>query len=138
MQLLLQVQLSLLAVEEQYFLFSCRVVLESDSLDVQVLPADQSLHGPHFQRFQSIHNSKAILPCILTDFVEVFPDEFLFLNELYVGECIGGELDGLVESVLTAVAHIHELDVLGREAGVEHVRLGQLSLEVGASRKNKT
>ena len=41
--------LLLLRIEEEDLFLARRVVLERDPLDVQVLPADQSLHRTHLQ-----------------------------------------------------------------------------------------
>lgn len=40
-------------------------------------------------------------------------NKLLLLDELYVGERVSGELDGLIEAGLVAVAHVHDLDHLG-------------------------
>jgi hypothetical protein len=47
----------------------------------------------------------------LRDFVEVFSDEFLLLDELDVGQTFGGEFNRLVEAVLTPIRHVDELEV---------------------------
>ena len=48
----------------------------------------------------------------LTNLVEVSSYELLLLDELDVGEGLGRELNGLVESVLAAVRDVHQLDNL--------------------------
>lgn len=60
-------------------------------------------------------------------------DALLLLDELDVAERLGGELDGLVEAVLAAVADVDDLDDLCDEALVEQVALVELGLEVGAT-----
>jgi hypothetical protein len=57
----------------------------------------------------------------------------LLLNKLDVAQTLGGELDGLVEAVLTSVRHVDDLDDFRHQASIEHVGLVELGLEVGGS-----
>jgi len=52
--------------------------------DVQVLPDDKSLDSAQLQGLECIVDTEAVFARVLTDFVKVSLDEFLFLNELDV------------------------------------------------------
>ena len=65
-------------------LTSCSIPQDVAS-DIEVLPDNQSLNGSQFKSFESVLNSEAVPACVLTDFIEILLDEFLFLDKLDVG-----------------------------------------------------
>jgi hypothetical protein len=106
--------------------------------DIQVLPHDQGLDGTEFKRFQRIVNTKAVLVRVLADFIEVLLDKPLLLYKLDVRQCVCRKFDGLhinisnlipanprsfepylVETILTTVAHIHNLNHLRTQTGIK-------------------
>lgn len=131
-------------------------VTEAVACDVEVLPDDEGLDGSKLESAERVLDSEAVLARVLCHLVEVLLDEpegreqqseslpsegngksvLLLLDKLDVAERLGGEFDGLVETVLASVAHVNDLDDLGDETHVEHVALVELRLEVGASGEN--
>lgn len=75
---------------------------------------------------------------ILTDFLEVFANKLLLLDELDVAKGLGSQLDGLVETVLATVRYIHDLDDLGSKTLIKQVGRVQIGLEVGGTSENDT
>jgi hypothetical protein len=65
-------------------------------------------------------------------------NQLLLLNELDVGERVGSEFDSLVETVLSSVRDIDNLDDLGEESRVEQVTSAQISLELGTTGKDES
>lgn len=65
-------------------------------------------------------------------------DQLLLLDELDVRQTVGGELDGLVETVLSSVRDVDDRDDLGDETTIKHVTEVELGLEVGRSGKDDT
>ena len=61
-------------------------VTEDVTRDIKVLPYDQSLDGSEFERLERVFDTKTILASILADFIKVFLNQPLFLNELDVRE----------------------------------------------------
>lgn len=126
--------LLLVGVEDD---FATRGGLESPAGHFQILEDDQSLGGTSVQSFKSILNTVADLARVQGNFVEVGVDELLLLDELDVTESLGGKFDGLVETVLTAVRNINNLDDLGGQTTVEKIGLVQVVLEIGGTSKNQ-
>merc|ERR1719369_2496829 len=120
-------------VQKQNLLLARGVILQSDSLNIQVFPANKSLHCTHLQGLEGVIHSEAVLSGVLRDFVKIAADQLLLLDELDVVQALGGQLDSLVESILPSVANIHRLDDLGLQPLVEHVGLAQLSFEICGS-----
>ena len=118
----------------QNFLFSCAVVLEDEPLDVEVLPADERLDGAHLQGPESVLHTEAVAPGVLADLVKVPVDQLLLLDELDIGQRLGRQLDGLVEAVLAAVAHVNKLDDFGlQKANQQWLRKCSLFCQFGFS-----
>lgn len=74
----------------------------------------------------------------MTDFLEIFANEFLLLNELDVAQGLGSKFDGLVKPVLSSVGNVNNLDDLGLQTLIEHVGLVQVVLEVGRTSQDQT
>ena len=67
-------------------LVAARMIFQHISLNVKVLPTDQSLHSSHLQSSEGILHTETEFPRILTDLVKVLPNEPLLLDKLDVGE----------------------------------------------------
>lgn len=86
------------------------VVHQRIACAVQALKDNQRLHRTHFQSHERVLDAENIAPGVLGNLFEKLGDEPLFLNKLDIGENLGAQLDGLVESVLTAVADIDDVE----------------------------
>ncbi len=113
-------------------------VLEGHSLDVEVLVDNDNLAGTEVQGLEGFVVAVAELSGVHGDFVKVLCQELLLLDKLDVGEGLGGELDGLVEAVLSSVRDIDGLDDLGVQTVVKEIGAVKLSLEVGGTSQNQT
>jgi len=70
-------------------------VLQDVSHGLEVLPNDQGLNGSHVESLEGILDSEDELSSVESDLIEELLDELLLLDELDVGERVGGEIDGL-------------------------------------------
>ena len=113
-------------------------VLEGPAGDLKVLEHDERLHGTQFEGLEGIVDTEAHAAGVLANVVEVLADKLLLLDKLDVTERLGRELDGLVETVLATVRHVHHLDDLGRKTVIEHIRGVEVVLEVGRTSENET
>mmetsp|Transcript_20223 Transcript_20223/g.42703 ORF Transcript_20223/g.42703 Transcript_20223/m.42703 type:complete len:258 (+) Transcript_20223:481-1254(+) len=100
-------------------------------LNVEVVPDYQVFHGTHFESPEGVVNHETVLPRVLGNLVKIFLEEFLFLHQFDVGEGICGELNGLVESVLSAIAYVDHLDDNFRETLIKKIGSHELTLKVG-------
>ncbi|KAH4126672.1 hypothetical protein HBH47_045340 [Parastagonospora nodorum] len=112
--------------------------LQNPAGDLQILKDNQGLGSTSLQSLQSVVDTVADLARVLGDVVKVLVDELLLLDELDVAERLPSQLDGLVETVLASVGHIHNLDDLGLQTVVEEVGLVQVVLEIGGTGQNDT
>jgi len=112
--------------------------LEGPAGDFQVLENDQSLGGTGIKSTESVFNTVANLARVQGNLVEVSVDELLLLDELDVAESLGRKFNGLVETVLTTVGNIDNLDDLCGQTLVEEIGLVQVVLEIGGTSKNET
>ena len=113
-------------------------VPEDPAGDLEVLKDDESLDSTELKGLEGVINTVADLAGILANFLEVLSNELLLLDELDVAEGLGRQLDGLVETVLTTVRNIHDLNNLGRQTVVEQVGGVKVVLEIGGTSKDKT
>jgi hypothetical protein len=72
------------------------------------------------------------------DFFEELGENLLFLDEFDVGQAFLGEFDSLVETILTTIRNIDNLDNLGLQSLIEHFGLVEFSLEIGTTGQNET
>lgn len=98
----------------------------------------RTLGSTKLQSLQGILNTVANTAGILGNLIEVALDELLLLDELDIAKGLGGQFNGLVETVLTAVRHVNNLDDLSLETLIEQLGLRQLSLEIGRTSQDKT
>jgi hypothetical protein len=49
--------------------------------------------------------AKAVLACVLTDFIKELADQALLLYKLDIGQGITGQLDGLAKAIFTTCMH---------------------------------
>jgi hypothetical protein len=113
-------------------------VFENPAGDLKVLEDDQSLDGTELESLEGVLNAVANLASVLANLLKVLSDELLLLDELDVAESLGRQLDSLVETVLTTIRNVNNLDNLGRKAAVEHVGGVEVVLEIGGTSKNET
>ena len=113
-------------------------VLEDPAVDLQVLEDDESLNSTELKSLEGIVDTVTDTAGILGNLLKVLSDELLLLNELDVAESLGGQLNGLVETVLASVRDIDDLDNLDLETTIEEIRLIQVVLEVGGTGQNDT
>ena len=113
-------------------------VPEDPAGDLEVLKDDESLDSTELKGLEGVINTVADLAGILANFLEVLSNELLLLDELDVAEGLGRQLDGLVETVLTTIRNIHDLNNLGRQTVVEQVGGVKVVLEIGGTSKDKT
>ena len=104
---------------------------------LKVLVDNDSVGCGCLQSPQSVLNTVTYFAGILANFVKVLTDKLLLLNELDVSKGLGSKFNGLVEAIFSAIGDIDNLDDLGLEAIVEHVRLIQVILEVGRAGQNQ-
>lgn len=112
--------------------------LELPAGDLQVLEDDESLGSAGVKSLECVLNTVTDLAAVHADLVEVSVDELLLLNELDVAEGLGGKFDSLVETVLTTVRNVNNLDDLDCETLVEQIGLVEIGLEIGTTGKNET
>ena len=112
--------------------------LQLPASDFQVLEHDESLGSTSFESLESVLNTVADLATVHADLVKVLVDELLLLDELDVAESLGGQLNSLVEAVLTTVGDIDNLDDLGLQTTIEQLGLVEVVLEVGATCQDET
>ena len=62
------------------------LLINMSHLNIQVLPADQSLHCSHLQGLQCIINTKTIFAGVLRYLIKIFSDQFLLLDELHISQ----------------------------------------------------
>lgn len=108
-------------------------ILQDPAGDFQILKDNESLNSAKFQGLQSVLNTIADLAGVLANLLEVLIDKFLLLDEFDVAESLGGQLNGLVEAVLTTVGDVNDFDDLGLQTVVEHVGGIQIVLEIGGT-----
>mmetsp|Transcript_58487 Transcript_58487/g.102822 ORF Transcript_58487/g.102822 Transcript_58487/m.102822 type:complete len:308 (-) Transcript_58487:581-1504(-) len=122
----------------QHALLARAHVADHKAVHCQVLPDNQRLDGTHLQGLECVLHHEAVLAGVLRDLVHVALQQTLLLHQLHVGQALGGQLDGLVETRLHAVGHVHSAqDGLG-ETRIEAVRVEQHFLEVRRTRENQT
>lgn len=80
---------------------SSLLVLEHDSVDVELLPHDELLCASEFQCLQRVLDTECVLASLLSNLTEILSQQLLLTNELDTGQSVGRQLDGLVETVLT-------------------------------------
>jgi hypothetical protein len=113
-------------------------VLKDPAGDLKVLEDNQSLDGTEFKGLKGILNTVANLAGILANLLKVLSNKLLLLDELDVTKGLGRQLDSLVETVLTTVRNVNNLDHLCRETVVKHVGGVKVVLEVSRTSKNDT
>ena len=107
------------------------VVPEGKAVVLEVLPDDEDFDGAVLHGLEGVLQAEDVLAGVLGDFLEEAADDLLLVDELDGAQGVGGELDGLVEAVLAAVADIDDLEHGGLQSGVEQVGLLQVVLEFG-------
>mmetsp|Transcript_65180 Transcript_65180/g.180799 ORF Transcript_65180/g.180799 Transcript_65180/m.180799 type:complete len:280 (+) Transcript_65180:288-1127(+) len=106
-------------------------IADLDALQLYALPDDEGLHRTHVQALHRVFVAKAVLAGVLRHFIQKLCDQLLLLHELYVLQRLSGELNGLVEAILTSIGNVqHGLDDDGVEARVPQVACRQLCLKV--------
>ncbi|GIX66397.1 CPSF A subunit region protein [Babesia caballi] len=123
--------------QEEHRLLAGLRVLEHHAHHLERLEYEQRLDGAALERGDGLLGAEDVLAGVLRDLLEEAGDEFLLLDELDVAEALGRELDGLLEAVLAAVGDVHDLEHLGRQPRVEHVRAHEVVLEVRAPRQDQ-
>lgn len=130
-------------------------VSERVSGNVQVLPDNQGLHCTHIESFEGVDNTETVLSGVEGDLVKVLLNQSFLLYELDVGQRVGSELDSLkecfstttsqyglstdlVETVLSSITDIDDLDNLGEKSGVEQVTSTQVGLELCTTGQHQT
>ena len=113
-------------------------VAEGVAGNVQSLPDNQCLDSTHVQSLERVDDTETVLSSVQSDLVKVLLDQTLLLDELDVGQRIGSKLDSLVETVLTTVRDVDDLDDLGQQTGVEQVGSAQVGLQLGATGQHET
>lgn len=130
-------------------------ISERVSGNVQVLPDNQGLHCTHIESFEGVDNAETVLSGVEGDLVEVLLNQSFLLYELDVGQRVGSELDSLkecfstttsqyglstdlVETVLSSITDIDDLDNLGEKSGVEQVTSTQVGLELCTTGQHQT
>ncbi len=128
--------LLLLGVVEDVLL--ARAILEDPSADLEVFEDNKGFDGTKLEGLESIFNTVANLAGILANLVKVLSNQLLLLDELDVAEGFGRQLDSLVETVITTVGHINDLDDFGLQTGIEHVGGVEIVLEIGGTGEDET
>jgi hypothetical protein len=72
-----------------------RRISKGVSNSVQALPDDQGLHGSHIQSLECIDDTETVLSGVQSNLVEISLNKSLLLDELDVGERVGGQFDSL-------------------------------------------
>jgi hypothetical protein len=101
--------LSLLRLQIQHLTLTIRV-LHNIPQNVQILPDYEHLNGARLKGLQSVIDTEAVLTGVLGDLVKVLADQLLLLDELDILQAVRGELNGLVEAILTAIRNIDHLE----------------------------
>ncbi|KAI6766521.1 hypothetical protein HG531_011743 [Fusarium graminearum] len=114
------------------------VVLENPAGDLKVLKDDKSLDSTQLKGLEGILDTVADLAGILANFLKVLSNELLLLDELDVAKGLGRQLNSLVETVLTTVRNINNLDDLCRKTVIKQVGGVQVALEIGRTSKDET
>lgn len=117
---------------------SAVAVLENPAGDLEVLKDNESLDSTELKGLEGVLDTVAYLTSIRTNFLKVLSNELLLLDELDVAESLRRQLDGLVETVLTTVGNIDDLDDLCRKTVVKHVGGVKIVLEIGGTSKDET
>ena len=68
----------------------------------QVFPHDEGLDSAHLQAHERVGHARHVLARVLADLIEELADQALLLHELDIRQRVAGQLDGLVEAILTA------------------------------------
>jgi hypothetical protein len=118
--------------------FTSGSVAKNMTLDVQILPDNQGLNGTKLQCLQGVVNTEAVPTRVQTDLIEVLLDQFFLLNKLDIRQRLRCQFDRLIEPVLASVRHIHHLDDLRPQPGIEQVALTQLRLEICTSGEHES
>ena len=103
----------------------------------QIFVDNQDFTSAGFKSLQGVVDSIANLSTILTDLVEIFPDELLLLNELDIAQRFSSELDSLIEAILASIGYIDHLDYFCLQTVIEHVGLVQIVLEISRPSQDK-
>lgn len=113
-------------------------ILEGPAGDLQVLKNNEGFDSTKLQGLESVVDTVTDTAGILADLFEVLADQLLFLDELDVAKSLRGQLDSLVETVLSSVRDINHLDNLRSQTVVEHVGGVQVVLEVSGTSEDNT
>lgn len=116
-------------------------VTEPVPCHLEVLPDDERLDGSELETAEGVVDAEAVLAGVLRDLVKVLLDQPeerytvrqlrreekgtleapLLLHEFHVAETLRSELDSLIETVLSTIRDIDDLDDFGDQSAVEHV-----------------
>ena len=113
-------------------------VLEDPAVDLQILEDDESLNSTKLKSLEGVVDTVTNTAGILRNLLKVLSDELLLLDELDVAECLGRQLNGLVETILASVRDIDDLDNLDLETTIKEIRLVQVVLEVSGTGQDDT
>src|SRR3990167_6957615 len=109
------------------------LVKQGHSVLSEVVVADDSLNGTVEEDshgvFDTVHDSTSVH----VDFLIHLVDSCLFLNELDVRQAALAQVDGLTETLFTAIADVHDVEDDLLESLIEDWRLSHLNLEVCAT-----
>lgn len=113
-------------------------ILEHPPVDLQVLEDDESLNSTELEGLESVVDTVTDASSILGDLLKVLSDELLLLDELDIAECLCGELNSLVKTVLASVGNIDNLDNLDLKSAIKEIGLVQVVLEISGTSQNDT
>ena len=80
-----------------------------------------------------ITNTEAIFASVLGNFIEVFANQIFLLDEFHVAKCLRRELNGLVESILATIRHVHNFQDDLQQPVVKQVTLSEFRLEISGA-----
>jgi len=108
------------------------------AVDFEVFEHDEGGDGTHFDALHGVVHTEGEEFSIASDFIHEFDEELLLGDELDTGESVSGHFDGLVETHITRVGDVDNLQHDGLEAGIEEVGLMESFLELGGTSEDET
>ena len=93
----------MLGVQQVRLRFVPHWVLDLIAHDFNVFKQHHGLERAQFHSFHRVFDTEANHTCVQGNLLEEATDNFLFLDELHVGERVLGECDCLAEALIEAI-----------------------------------